>query len=53
MFLKEYKHREIQENLGVSSGFVSKWTQVYKRQGLSKLKLGYLGSVGYLDSGQR
>jgi putative transposase len=27
MFLKGYKHREIGESLGVSSGFISKWTR--------------------------
>ncbi|MEG3991461.1 IS630 family transposase, partial [Microcoleus sp. S28C3] len=27
MQLKGYKHREIQESLSVSSGFISKWTQ--------------------------
>lgn len=27
IFLKGYKHREIKESLGVSSGFISKWTK--------------------------
>lgn len=53
MFLKGYKHREIQEILGMSSGFISKWTQLYELLGVSGLKLGYQGSVGYLESGQR
>lgn len=48
MFLKGYKHREIQESLGVSSGFISKWTQRYELLCGSGLRLGYLGSVGYL-----
>lgn len=53
MFLKGYKHREIGESIGVSSGFVSKWTARYKQSGVSGLQLGYRGSVGYLNPGQR
>ena len=53
MYLKGYKHREIGESLGVSSGFISKWTQLYEQLGVSGLKLGYLGSVGYLKAEQR
>jgi putative transposase len=52
MFLKGYKHREIGESLGVSSGFISKWTRRYEQSGASDLQLGYPGSVGYLDSRQ-
>ena len=53
MFLKGYKHREIQESLSVSSGFISKWHQVYKALGVTGLKLRYRGSVGYLEAEQR
>ena len=53
MFLKGYKHREIGESFGVSSGFISKWTGRYERLGVSGLKLGYSGSVGYLEPEQR
>ena len=53
MFLTGYKHREIGESLGVSSGFISKWTGIYKQLGVPGLKLGYCGSVGYLDPEQR
>lgn len=53
MFLKGFKHREIGESLGVSSGFISKWTQRYEESGVSALKLGYSGSVGYLKPEQR
>jgi putative transposase len=53
MQLKGYKHREIQESLSVSSGFISKWTQIFTMQGLSALKLAYKGSVGYLKSEER
>ena len=53
MKLKGYKQREIQESLSVSSGFISKWTQIFTMQGLSALKLAYKGSVGYLKSEER
>ena len=53
MFLKGYKHREIGESLGVSSGFISKWTRAYEQLGVLGLKLGYTGSVGYLEPEQR
>lgn len=53
MFLQGYKHREIQSILGVSSGFISKWTHSYKQKGVSALGLGYSGSVGYLKPEQR
>jgi putative transposase len=53
MFLKGYKHREIGESIGVSSGFISKWTQFYEQLGVSRLKLGYSGSLGYLEPEQR
>ena len=53
MFLEGYKHRDIQEILGVSSGFISKWTQLHQQLGVSGLKLGYSGSVSYLTPEQR
>lgn len=53
MVLKGYKHRQIQDILAVSSGFISKWTNKYRQSGVKSLQLGYIGSVGYLDSQQR
>lgn len=53
MFRKGYKHREIGDSLGVSSGFISKWTRQYEQLGVSGLKLRYPGSVGYLETEQR
>jgi putative transposase len=54
MQLKGYKQREIQESLSVSSGFISKWTQIFT---ICKvyllLKLAYKGSVGYLKPEER
>lgn len=53
MFLQEYKHREMQAILSVSSGLLSKWTQRYQQLGASALKLGDQGSKGYLEETQR
>lgn len=53
MYLKGFKHREIQASLGVSSGFISKWTQRYIECGIAGLKLQYKGSAGYLTPTQR
>jgi putative transposase len=53
MYLQGYKHREIQDILGISSGFISKWTQIYHLMGVEGLQLAYQGSIGYLDSIQR
>jgi len=53
MFLKGYKHREIGESIGMSSGFISKWTQQYEQLGVTGLRLGYPGSVGSLEPEQR
>jgi putative transposase len=53
MVLNGHKHREIQESLLVSSGFISKWTALYREQGVPGLKLRHLGSVGYLNPQQR
>jgi putative transposase len=53
MFLSGLKHREIQVILSVSSGFISKWTQLYEQGDVSSLKLGHRGSSGYLTADQR
>jgi putative transposase len=53
MCLKGYKQREIQESLFVSSGFISKWKQIYALEGLSALKLAHKGATGYLKIEQR
>lgn len=52
MFLSNLKHREIQAILSVSSGFISKWTQLYELGGVPLLKLGHRGSSGYLSDAQ-
>lgn len=53
MSFKGHKHRQIQEILSVSSGFISKWTQCFALQGVLALKLAHKGSVGYLTQEQR
>lgn len=53
MFLSGYKHREIQESLSVSSGFISKWTGLYQLLGVTGIRLGYSGSVSYLNAEQQ
>lgn len=53
MFLKGYKHRELGESIGVSSGFISKWTGQYEQLGVAGLRLRYCGSVGHLAPEQR
>ena len=53
MWNKGHKHRDIQDSLSVSSGFISKWTQRYEREGILSLKLAHRGSTGYLDPEQR
>ena len=53
MWNKGHKHQEIQDSLSVSSGFISKWTQRYEREGILSLKLAHCGSAGYLNREQR
>lgn len=53
MVLQDYRHREIQSILQVWSGFISKWTQAYKQQGLKGLRLRHKNSVGYLEVEQQ
>ena len=53
MVLQDYRHRESQSVLQVSSGFISKWTQVFEQQGVEGLRLQHKGSTGYLNAEQR
>lgn len=48
MTLRGYIHEEICKILQVSSGFISKWKQVFLVEGVAGLKLAYRGSTGYL-----
>lgn len=53
MVRQDYRHREIQQILQVSSGLISKWTQVYEQESVEGLRLRHQGSSGYLDASQR
>jgi putative transposase len=53
MVLQDYRHREIQALLQVSSGFISKWTQAFEQHGVEGLRLQHKGSTGYLDAQER
>lgn len=49
MTLQGYRHQEIITVLQVSSGFISKWKQVFVLSGIKGLKLKHQGSRGYLS----
>lgn len=53
MVLQDYRHREIQAVLQVSSGFISKWTQAFEQHGVEGLRLQHKGSTGYLNAQER
>ncbi len=53
MVRQQYRHREVQSVLQVSSGFISKWTQTFEQHGVEGLRLQHKGSSGYLDAQQR
>lgn len=48
MVLQKYSYFEIRDVLQVSVGFISKYKQLFKEQGISGLTLKYQGSTGYL-----
>lgn len=49
MTLQGFTHSEIMGLLQVSSGFISKWKQIFLLSGINGLKLGYKGKAGYLS----
>jgi putative transposase len=49
MYCEGYRHWQIQEVLGISSGFISKWSQKYELLGAGGLRLAHQGSLGYLS----
>ena len=53
MVLKKYSYFEIRDVLQVSIGFISKYKQLFKQQGISGLTLKHQGSTGYLDTNAR
>lgn len=53
LVFENYSYSQIQQVLNVSLGFISKWTTVFKSQGIGGLKLGYKGDPGYLTLEQK
>ena len=53
MTLSGIKQRQIQDILGVTSGFISKWKNQFLSQGAESLRLAYKGSQSYLSDAQR
>lgn len=53
MVLKKYSYFEIRDVLQVSVGFISKYKQLFRQQGISGLTLKHQGSTGYLDTDAR
>ncbi len=47
--LSGYTYRAVQEMLGVTPGFVSKWKKEFSRRGLEGILLRYQGSKSYLS----
>jgi transposase len=53
MVMQEYTYFEIRDVLQVSVGFISKYKQLFKEQGIAGLTLKHQGSRGYLDTNVR
>ena len=51
--LQKYSYFEIRDVLQVSVGFISKYKQLFKEQGISGLTIKHQGSTGYLDANAR
>lgn len=53
MRLKKYSRKEVGESLNVGPDYVTKWTSIFKQEGVAGLKIGYQGSSGYLSKDER
>jgi transposase len=53
MVMQNYNYLTIANILGVSVSFISKWKYIFVEQGVTGLRLRYLGSKSYLDLAQR
>ena len=53
MVMQNYNYLTIANILGVSVSFISKWKYVFLEQGVTGLRLRYLGSKSYIDLAQR
>ena len=53
MRLKNYSREQVGEILNVGPDYVTKWTSLFKQEGVAGLKIGYQGSSGYLSKDER
>ena len=53
LVIKNYKPSIIANILGGSVSFISKWKYIFLEQGITGLKLKYIGSRSYLSSAQK
>jgi putative transposase len=53
MTLGPYPQSQIEDLLGVTTGFISKWKKIYLSDGVTALRLAYRGSQPYLSAPQR
>lgn len=51
--MQNYNYLTIANILGVSVSFISKWKYIFLEQGVTGLRLRYLGSKSYLNLAQR
>ena len=53
MRLKNYSRKQVAELFNVGPDYVTKWTSIFKQEGVAGLKMGYQGSSGYLSKDER
>ncbi|MBJ7898964.1 MAG: hypothetical protein GC158_03335 [Cyanobacteria bacterium RI_101] len=53
MWIEGIETKKIQDILGVSAAFISKWKVCFAMEGVEGLKLKYQGSKGFLDADER
>ena len=53
MRLEKYSREQVAELLNVGPDYVTKWTSIFKQEGVASLKMGYQGSKGYLNKDER
>ena len=53
MLMQNYSHSAIGSILGVSVSFISKWKYIFVEQGVTGLRLRYIGSKSYLNLAQK
>ena len=53
MVMQNYNYLTIANILGVSVSFISKWKYIFVEQGVTGLRLRYIGSKSYLNLAQK